>query len=71
MIPHILLIVFQIPDILQKWICTQDGVTDPTYKMNYVQAFKHILAGGIKQTLLDAFFWDTLYKFHIIVVSWF
>ena len=39
MIPHIVLLISQLPDIVQKSFCTPDGAMDLTFQMNYVPAF--------------------------------
>ena len=39
MIPHIVLLISQLPDIVQKCFCTPDGPMDPTLQMKYVPAF--------------------------------
>ena len=42
MIPHIVLLISQLPDIVQKCFCAPDGPMDPTLQMKYVPAFYYV-----------------------------
>ena len=33
---HIILLIPQLPDMVQKWFCTPDGAMDPTFQIRYV-----------------------------------
>ena len=39
LIPHIVLLIPRLPDIVQKSFCTPDGAMDPAVQMNYIPAF--------------------------------
>ena len=49
MIPHIVLLISQLPDIVHMCFCTPDGPMDPTFQMKYVTAFSMFLTRDIKQ----------------------
>ena len=36
---HILLLIYQLPDIVRKCFCTSDGSKDPTFQTKYVPVF--------------------------------
>ena len=38
MIPHIVLLISQLPDIVKKCVCTPDRPKDPTIQIKYVPA---------------------------------
>ena len=49
---HFILLIFQLPNIVQKCVCTLDGATDPIF-----------VAGDIiHSNNLKVIFWATLYK---------
>ena len=61
-IRHIVLLISQFSDIVQKSLCTSDGAMVPTFQMN--EPFSMFVARKIKQKLWHKFsevFLNTLY----------
>ena len=38
------LLIYRLPDIIQKSFCTRDGAMDLTFQINYVPAFWHVFS---------------------------
>ena len=40
--PHIVLVISQLPDIVDKYFCTPDGAINPIFRIRYVPAFYNV-----------------------------
>ena len=49
----------RLPDIIQKYFCTPDGATDPTFQMRYVSAIQHVHSGRYYSKNLGCIFFGT------------
>ena len=59
MIPHIVLLISRLLNIVQKCFCTPDGAMDPTFQIKYVPAFQHVCSRRYYSNNLGCIFFGT------------
>ena len=64
LIPHIVLLISRLPEIIQKCFCTPDRALDPTFQMN--QPYSMFLAG---ETVSSEWFSKVRFFFNTLRVS--